>query len=167
MLGDHPCLPAADRLKGVDYRPVLKHGGGAVEDELRRMVGIPNGVGLSDKAAEGIAEHDGPLDPEGFTECLHIVAPLSERPQRWVAMVAATVAAVVKHDELRDLGEWRECRLEHGMIEPWSTVQQQHSWPLTHSKAIRNKLLAYDVEEQAHTVDHYVHCLCSAGRFHR
>ena len=33
-LGDHPCFPAAVRLKGVDYRLILKHGRGAIQDEL-------------------------------------------------------------------------------------------------------------------------------------
>lgn len=33
-LGDHPRFPAADRLKGVDYRLILKYGRGAIQDEL-------------------------------------------------------------------------------------------------------------------------------------
>ena len=82
-----------------------------------------DGVGLSDETAKGIAEDDGFLDPKGLTECRDVVAPLSQRPQCSVTMFATTIAAMVEHDQLRDIGEWCKGRLEHGMIEPWSTMQ--------------------------------------------
>jgi hypothetical protein len=92
------------------------------------LIRVANGVGLSDEAAKEIAEDDGLLDPEGLTEPCYIVAPVGQRPQRWVAMVAAATAAMIEHDELGDIGEWCKGRLEHGMIEPRPTIQQHHSW---------------------------------------
>jgi hypothetical protein len=69
------------------------------------------------EAAERIAEHDRLLDAEHIAESPDVVTPLVEGPQRWIAMIAASVAAMVEGDHLGDLRQRCEGGLEHGMID--------------------------------------------------
>jgi hypothetical protein len=46
------------------------------------MSRIPRRIGLGDEAAEGLAEHDRPLDAERITEGPDILAPLGQESNR-------------------------------------------------------------------------------------
>jgi hypothetical protein len=39
-------------------------------------------------------------------------------------MIAATVAAMIEQDQLRDISEWDEGRFEMGVVEAWAAMQQ-------------------------------------------
>jgi hypothetical protein len=76
-------------------------------------------------------------------------------------MFTAAVTALVDHDKLCAIGEWFEGWLEHRMVEARPSMQQEYSWPLMHPCSIWAELLAYNIEEQAYAVDHYMHCSSS------
>jgi len=61
-----------------------------------------------DHPAERVAEHHRLLDAERVAEGAHVVGPLCEVPLLGRAAIAATIAAVVEVDELRDIDERRE-----------------------------------------------------------
>jgi hypothetical protein len=89
------------------------------------MSRIPRRIGLGDEAAEGLAEHDRPLDAERITECPDILAPLCQRPAVGRTGITAPHAAVIEIDNLDQVGERAEGWLEGGMIKAGPAVQQQ------------------------------------------
>src|SRR5689334_22255860 len=121
------------------------------------MVGVARCIGLCNEASEGIAEHHRPLNAEDFAKGADVVRPLIKRPQRWIATFAATVAAMVEIDELRDFCERSEAWLEHRMVEAGAAVQQEQRRLLPQTRSIHRQLFAIHIEEQPYPVDRDVH----------
>jgi hypothetical protein len=89
------------------------------------MSRIARRIGLGDEAAEGLAEHDRPLDAERITEGPDILAPLCQRPAVGRTGITAPHAAVIEIDNLDQVGERAEGWLEGGMIKAGPAMQQQ------------------------------------------
>src|SRR5262245_59450071 len=111
------------------------------------MARVLRDVGLRHHAAEGLAEHDRLLDAERRAKRAHVIAPLLQSPRRRIARHAASVAAVVDVDHLRDVGEAVEVRPETGMVEAWPAMHDDESRLLTHHRAVKSELRPDDVEE--------------------
>src|SRR5436190_23669486 len=137
---------------------------GADQNELRRMRGMPGGIGHGYHAAERNAEHDRMDDAERVAERPPVVTPLRQRPGLFRAGIAAAVAAMVEINDLCDVGEGRIGRLVERMIESWPAVQEQQRRLLAHRRAIGDELGALDIEEQAYAIDLNVHDLFSPAR---
>ena len=80
-------------------------------------------VGLRHEAAEGVAQHDRPDDPERVAECPDVIAPLRQIPGFGIGVSAAAVATVVKIDELRHVAQRPEGWLEHAVVAARAAVQ--------------------------------------------
>ena len=70
---------------------------------LDRVIAVPGRVNLGDEAAEGGAEHDGPLNTERVAEAPHVVTRRREVPRCRIVTRAATAAAMVEVDDLREV----------------------------------------------------------------
>ena len=109
-------------------------------------------VGLRHEPAEGHAVDDRLLDAQRVAEHPHIVAPLRQIPVGRVSVLAAAIAAVVEVDDLCDVGEGRERRLEKAVVEARPPMQQQDGGPLAHRRPIRHEAKAFHIEIQAYAV---------------
>jgi len=94
---------ATDAPERLEHGREVHLGSGADKNELARVIGMTGRVGLGDEAAEGGAEHDGPLDAEGVAEAPHVVAPLREVPRFRVVTRTTAAAAMVEVDDLREV----------------------------------------------------------------
>ncbi len=122
------------------------------------------GVEHGDEAPEGLAEHDRPLDLERLAEGAHVVGPLGEVPAVGGAAVAAALAAVVQVDDLGDVPQAREGRLEGRVVEAGPAVEQQEGGELPHGRPVRDELRALHVEEEAGVARLHAHAASLAAR---
>ena len=63
----------------------------------------------------------------------------------------------IEVNDLCDIGQSGVSGLVKGMVEAGPAVQKEQRWPLAHHRALRHKLCALDIEEQAHAVDQNMH----------
>lgn len=107
-------------------------------------------ITLRDKSAERLAEHDRTLDAEDRTQPDDVVGKGVQRPFVGGASIAAAVTAMVVIDDLRDVGEARERRLETRVVVTRSAVQQHQRRLGEQRRAVGHVAGALDVDEQPH-----------------
>ena len=109
------------------------------------------------RATKGVTEHDRALQTENTAEGNRIVGHLFDRAglERWPAR--SPLAPQVEIDELGEGGEWRQERLEVGVVETGSTMQGEDDGALTHGVAVGNEGSPLGVEPQVGAVDGDAH----------
>ena len=150
-------LRTTEALEDVEGSIKALTSGGARQDEFRGMTWMTHGIGHRNKAAEGVAHDDRAVDFERFAKRLDVVGPVVECPAVGSGAVAASLAAMVEVDELGDVGERGNVRLEVGVVESGAAVEEEHCRHLAHVWAVRTELCALDVEEDSGVTDVYAH----------
>src|SRR6266852_2141291 len=123
------------------------------------MMRMAGGVGQRHHAAERRAQHDQTGDAQSVAECADVVTPLRQVPAFSRSILAAAVAAMVKINDLSDVGQGRVGWPIDRVIGAGPAVKQQQCLLFPHRGADGHKLAALDVEEQPYPVDEYMHGL--------
>ena len=95
--------------------------------------------------------------PRDIAERAHVVAPLRQVPGLRGTILASTIAPVVQKNDLSDIRQGRIGGSVDRVVEAGAAVKQQQCRLFPHDGTIRHQLGAFDVEEQAHPVDVYMH----------
>src|SRR5262249_11702650 len=112
------------------------------------MVFMASGVALHDEPAERGAKNDGAFYFEGSAKRDDVVRPRVEAPAIRRAVVAASVAALVEHDDLRELAEQHRSLEAVGGVEARAAVDGDDRWALDESRPVRDALRPEDLEPQ-------------------
>jgi hypothetical protein len=115
---------------------------------LAACPGMARDVALRHEAAERLAEHDGPGDAQRVAEAHDVVGEGVERPLLGRATVAAAMAAVVVVDDLRDVGQAREQRLEAGVVVAGAAVEEDEGGLFAEGRAVGDEGGTFDVDEE-------------------
>lgn len=135
------------------------------ERQFGRVVRMANGVGLRDETAERAPDDDRPFDLERVAQTAHVVAPLRHRPQRGIAVIAASHAAVIVENDLRDVRQ-RTHHVAHVCVIGRPAVKRHDGRPLDHARPVGHELLPQDLDEQPNAVDGYAHGLLPSPKWH-
>jgi hypothetical protein len=119
---------------------------------------VPGAVQDGDEPAQGVAEHNGPVDAERIAEGPQVVGADLEAPVRRVVPRRPAVVAQVDIDDLRDGDKWAEVGLEIGMVvAARSSVHDDDRGALPHPRAVGHQRGSVDIEPQPGTVHADIH----------
>src|SRR5579859_2134703 len=100
----------------------------------------------SNDPAKRLAEDDRSLDSERLAEEAHVFDPRIQVPALRRTLVAPSLAAMIDEDQLRDVCERSQKRLERAVIETGTTMQADDDRPLAHDRPVRDEPHPGDVE---------------------